>query len=416
MVFTVSTETATSRPSQSWVVALAVLWTTSMVEAFGVSQIGAFMPLYLQEMGVLPQDVPHLVGVMNSLVFVLGLPLVPLWGVWADKYSRKAIIIRSALVEAVVFGLVAISREPWQLAVSLMMVGFQLGNTGVMLSALRDLAPKRRLGTVIAIFGSSSPVGFAVGPAVSGMLIDGLHTPIWTVYALSGVLSVGTALVLGIGFREVRPTVIPTGRVAQLAFGAIRSVLTDRTTRRLFILFGMAFLARQMSGPFLPILVQRLNSNEFGLASAVALVVGTAALVGGLISPFTGALGDRVGFRPVLAAAMLGAGLTLILMPLAPTVPALAVSNVFYAALNATVTAMIFGLIAMEVAPERSSATLNLVYLPLYITGIIGPSLGAIVVAAGLPTAFTLAGLELCLGTALVFFWARRDRSALRNL
>ena len=39
----------------------------------------------------------------NHPIFVVGMPLVPLWGVWADKYSRKAVIVRSALVEAVVF-------------------------------------------------------------------------------------------------------------------------------------------------------------------------------------------------------------------------------------------------------------------------------------------------------------------------
>ena len=38
-----------------------------------------------------------------ALIFVVGMPLVPLWGVWADKYSRKAVVVRSALVEAVVF-------------------------------------------------------------------------------------------------------------------------------------------------------------------------------------------------------------------------------------------------------------------------------------------------------------------------
>ena len=39
----------------------------------------------------------------------MGAPLVPLWGVWADKYSRKAVIVRSALVEAVVFALAALA-------------------------------------------------------------------------------------------------------------------------------------------------------------------------------------------------------------------------------------------------------------------------------------------------------------------
>ena len=68
------------------------------------------------------------------------MPLVPLWGVWADKYSRKAVIVRSALVEAVVFAGVALSREPWQLALSMLLIGFQLGNTGVMLAG----DPRRR--------------------------------------------------------------------------------------------------------------------------------------------------------------------------------------------------------------------------------------------------------------------------------
>ena len=72
------------------------------------------------------------------------MPLVPLWGVWADKYSRKAVIIRSALVEAVVFAAVALSREPWQLALSMLLIGFQLGNTGVMLAAIRDVRAARR--------------------------------------------------------------------------------------------------------------------------------------------------------------------------------------------------------------------------------------------------------------------------------
>ena len=63
-------------------------------------------------MGVPEPDRLRFVGLFGALIFVVGMPLVPLWGVWADKYSRKAVVIRSALVEAVVFAAVALSREP----------------------------------------------------------------------------------------------------------------------------------------------------------------------------------------------------------------------------------------------------------------------------------------------------------------
>ena len=50
---------------------------------------------------------------------------------------------------------------------------------------------------------------------------------------------------------------------------------------------------------------------------------------------------------------------------------------------------MVFGLLAIEVPPERRSATLNLVYLPLYAAGIVGPAIGAgVVTASGLAGPF----------------------------
>ncbi|HKB28532.1 MAG TPA: MFS transporter, partial [Candidatus Limnocylindrales bacterium] len=132
-----------------WRRIVAVFSITSLVEGLGVSQVFSFLAPYLHEMGVPDAERVPFVGLFSALVFVVGMPLVPLWGVWADKYSRKAIIVRSCLVEAVVFGAVALSREPWQLALSLLLIGFQLGNTGVMLAGIRDVVPRARIGTVI---------------------------------------------------------------------------------------------------------------------------------------------------------------------------------------------------------------------------------------------------------------------------
>jgi len=149
-----TTSALPSRPAQDWRLLVVVFWLTSMVEGLGVSQIYALLPAYLTKMGVPHDERLAFVGLFSALIFVVGMPLVPLWGVWADKYSRKAVIVRSCLVEAVVFACVALSREPWQLALSMLLIGFQLGNTGVMLAGIRDVTPLRRLGVTIASSGS----------------------------------------------------------------------------------------------------------------------------------------------------------------------------------------------------------------------------------------------------------------------
>src|ERR1700741_1531429 len=89
-------ETGRGRPDGGAVVAIfGITW---LVEGLGVSQVFAFLPSYLREMGVAEADRLPFVGLFGSLIFVVGAPFVPLWGVWADKYSRKAVIVRSALV------------------------------------------------------------------------------------------------------------------------------------------------------------------------------------------------------------------------------------------------------------------------------------------------------------------------------
>ena len=401
-----------NRERQNWRVIVAVFWVTSLVEGLGVSQIFALVPSYLREMGVPEADRLPFVGLFGALLFVVGMPLVPLWGVWADKYSRKAVIVRSALVEAVVFACVALSREPWQLAASMLLIGFQLGNTGVMLAGIRDITPRHRLGTTIALFGASGPIGFAVGPALAGGLIDGLGWSISAVFWVSAVLSVATGALVWFGSREVRPEVIPTGRVLDLAYGAVRGVLADPTVRRIFGIYAIAFLANQMSRPYVPVLVEGLVGIGPGLASAIALVAGTAALVGALVSPLGGALGDRIGFRPVLLGSLLAGGVALLAMPFAPGVPALAAANLVFAASAAAVGAMVFGLLATEVPADRRSATLNLVYLPLYAAGIVGPATGGLVVAlGGLSAPFLAGAIVFFAGSALIAFSGRARRA-----
>jgi DHA1 family multidrug resistance protein-like MFS transporter len=394
-----------------WRRIVLVFWLTSLVEGIGVSQVFSFLAPYLSLVGVPDADRAPFVGLFSALIFVVGMPLVPLWGVWADKYSRKAVVIRSCLVEAVVFACVALSREPWQLAVSLLLIGFQLGNTGIMLGAIRDVVPRARIGTMIALFGASGPVGFAVGPALGGFLVDGLGWPLSSIFWVSAVLSIAMAAIVWFGSQEVRPPFVPDGRVLPLAYGALRSVLGDPTVRRIFAIYGVAFVASQMSRPYQALIVESIVGKGPGLASSIGFVAGTAALVGAAIAPLGGIVGDRIGFRPVLIVSLVVGGFALLAVPLVGAIPPLAVAILVFTAANGLVGAMIFSLLATEVPADRRSQTLNLVYLPLYAAGIIGPLVGGAVSAVAGPTGPFWAGAAVFLVGAVVVALRVRTRA-----
>jgi MFS family permease len=70
---------------------------------------------------------------------------------------------------------------------------------------------------------------------------------------------------------------------------------------------------------------------------------------------------------------------------------------------------MISGLLATETPAQSRSATLNLIYLPLYIGGIAGPALGAVVVTTGLRSVFFVAAGIAAGATVLAMMFARRS-------
>ena len=169
-----------TRKASGWIALLVLFGMASTVEAFGVSHVFRFLPLYLGTVHVPPPEVPAWTGYLNAAFFLFGLPLVPFWGVWAERYGRVPIIARSAFVEAVVFAGLWLAQNRWEAAFALLLVGFQLGNTGVMLTALRAVTPPGRVGLAISLFGVTPSLGFAIGPTAGGWLVDhnvlNLHT------------------------------------------------------------------------------------------------------------------------------------------------------------------------------------------------------------------------------------------------
>ena len=74
------------RPVQDWRALLAIYAITALIESTGVSQVFAFLPLRLHEIGLPDAEVASFTGIFTALIFVFGIFLVPFWGVWADKY------------------------------------------------------------------------------------------------------------------------------------------------------------------------------------------------------------------------------------------------------------------------------------------------------------------------------------------
>lgn len=374
------------RRVSGWIRLLVLFGIASAVEAFGVSQVFRFLPLYLNTVHVPPAEVPAWTGYLNAAFFLFGLPLVPFWGVWAERYGRIPIIARSAFVEMVVFIGLWLAQNRWEAAFAILLVGFQLGNTGVMLTALRAVTPSGRVGFAISLFGVTPSLGFALGPATGGWLVDHGILNLHTLFSVDAAMSLVVGVILLAFAREGARPPRASGSATRLAFDALRLTLTGRVTLIVFGVFGLAYFAQQIANPFLPLLVIRLLGGTGGAAGQIGIVFGASAALGALLSPVAGAAGDRYGFRQLLAGACVLAAASLAELAVAPNLVWLTVGAVALGAATATTISMVFALLATTVPEERRATTLNLVLLPIYLSSIAGGVVGALLVRDGLNT------------------------------
>ena len=369
---------------------VAVLFAATLtVETISWNQLTAYTPLFLRELHVPADQVPGWIAVFVSLGWLLALPLAPLWGVLADRYSRKLIIVRSAAIEAVIFLGWAFSTSPWMTLIFICLNGFVLGNTGVMLAVQASITPRQRLALGIGIVGAGSPAGRAVGPILGSLLVHLFD--VRGMLLFDAAISALMALLLTVLVREgerVRPADV---RVMSLLRGALDEIVRNPLLWRLFVAMSVAQVGMWVMLPYVPIYIARLAPAN--PVTAVGVVLSLVGLGAAIASPVWGYLLQRLGHTFVLTAASLGTCLTLLVVSASHTLSLFATSLVVNAMFATASLTAIMAVMAATVTAERRGAVLGQIMFPFYIGGLVGPPIGALAFHAGQSAVFGIAGV-----------------------
>ena len=381
----------------AWRRIVAVYIAVQFAEIFGVSMIYSYLPLALEGTGVPIGDIASLTGIAIAGLFVIGAPQVPIWLAIAELRSRRLVIVRSGLIALVALIAFAVADQAWQLVAATVALGFWLGNTGVMLATIREVAPARERARVISLFSAAAPMGFAAGPLLAAWLIGGLGltlaAPIAVAAVLNGVLIVANIVAI----PDVRPTVQQRGSVLQVAKRGIVEVLTDPIARAGYLVLMLAIAGERMLRPALPLRIAEVSIGPDvagmaeplatpGVAGAVGLLIGLTALVGAVAAPAIAFYAfRRVGIARSAGAAFAAGAVAAAALAVAPTLPLLAAAVTVIAAVSALLQAAVFTWLAERVAPARRSAALSLSLFPLYAGNVAGLAAASVAARAGSP-------------------------------
>jgi MFS transporter, DHA1 family, multidrug resistance protein len=383
-------QTISRRGTAAGWLAIAVLFAaTTCVESMSWTQLTAYTPLYLRELHVPAAQVPSWIAAMSSLGWILALPLAPFWGVLADRYSRKLVIVRSAAIEAVVFAGWALATSPVVALVFRSLNGFILGNTGVMLAVQASTTPKQRLALAIGIVAAGSPAGRALGPILGAALVHVID--VRGMLLVDAALSLVITILLTVVMRDPEHERPADLRVLSLLRGALDEILNKPLVWRLFLATAITQVGLWTVLPYVPIYIARLAPNN--AVTAVGVVLSSVGVGQAIASPLWGLAIQRFGHRAVLNTTSIGAAAALTAVAFSHSLPLFALALVANGVFAAAILTASMAVMAATVSPERRGAVLGQILFPFYLGGVFGPPLGAIAFGVGQAAVFGIAAV-----------------------
>ncbi len=326
----------------------------------------------------------------------------PLWGVLADRYGRKSMLMRAMIGGGLSVAFLALARNPLELVLLRALQGAASGTVAATTTLVATGTPREHVGRAMGVISSAVALGSAVGPFAGGIAAN--YIPLRFVFLGGGVLLLIAVAPVIVGVKEA-PIVrrVKEGRTTMR--DALRVAGPGTVFAVTVLLVSQSLLQISWSGGQ-PLISLRLLELSPGSAAGVT---GIAFAASGVASAIAGIgysrLAASTGYRRLAAMASLLAAAALVLMGLAPTVVLVVVATFLAGLCIGAALPAITAMLGLEAPPEIQGRVFGLSASATALGFGLGPLLagtmaGVLSIPIGL---FTMAAVALLLAAVVAF-------------
>ncbi len=369
-----SNTVAKAQKQSSWVSLTAIFALASFVEIVLFSNLAAFTPVYLRDIGFDDAQSKFWTGILASSAMLVGFWFVPMWGVLADRYGRKPLIVRSFAVEAVACVIMALAPSIWIFTFGRMLTGLALGNTGLMFASISHHAPRQRVGFAIALVTGSQPLGGVFGSLLGGYIVSAFGVvALWWFNAFS--ISLMLVLLMVLYHEPFEPT--PTPHIFEMLRNSLRAVTRTPVVMRYFIFSFIATCGYFFTYPFLSTRIIEISSGS-DVGATIGMVFGIAGIATLIATPLWGMLADKYGHARLLPVVTFLTACAYVPLYFAANVTTFTLMYFGLAAFSPAINSLTFATIGVQTPPERRNAVMSMLYMPLNAAIVVAPTLSSL--------------------------------------
>ena len=288
---------------EQWRKNLYITWFTQILSLTGFGFMLPFIPFYIQELGVTSAtELRFWVGLLTAAPSLLLGIMAPIWGILADRWGRKTMMLRAMAAGSLIVGLMGLVKNVETVLLLRICQGLFTGTVTASATLVASGTPRNRLSYALGFLSSSTFIGFSFGPFIGGMLAEFLGFKA-TFFIGSLIIFTGFIMVLLVT-KEI--TIEEPEHDNTTTTFSLKAMLI-RPFPILFILIFLVRFSRMLAVPFIPLYIQEVRQSMQGISAITGIISALAGLSTALAGLTIVRLGDKYN-RLLLIAIFLGMG------------------------------------------------------------------------------------------------------------
>ena len=291
------TPTLSSGSGINWKFNLFVIWLSQFLAMVGFGSCMPFIPLLLKEN--LHIDDANLRGVYVSIYYLAAMVSLciatAVWGMLADRFGRKLMLLRASYAAALFYPLLALAPNFWILATIRFVCSFFSGTVNPAQTLLISTTPSEKHGFVLGVLSTATSSGNMLGYLLGGVIVH--YYGYTAAFFTCGGIYLASALLVQF-FAKDDFSVKLAKKQRQKSPYKFREVATPAVLwlLSLFLCFGVA---NRLVQPYMALLVEKVHGFE-GAAFYTGIVSAASSLGGFFSGLCIGWLCDRMAPRKLL--------------------------------------------------------------------------------------------------------------------
>lgn len=291
---------------------IVVLIASMFLVSSGYTMVIPFLPLYLMDLGVPPEEIGIWSGLVFSICFLVAGIMSPFWGKLADSGGKKKMAIRASVLLGASYLFCGISQNEYQLFAARAFQGVANGYVAAAMTIISASADPKKIGVTLGFAQTALIVGGICGPLIGGVIshVAGMRNSFFISALLLWLVSVAVIFFITepVTKNDRKDIVEKTSMAEDLKYAYHNVRLRD--------LLIVSFLIQStilMIQPVTSLYVGELLGSMEKVEVVSGFIMSAGGIAGALTTALWGKFGQSHGYYFTMMVTMISAGmLTLI--------------------------------------------------------------------------------------------------------